>query len=111
MILLRLMTEPGIGLPMTWQSLAAGALPPVVATRADGVPNTPAEWRVLGEYFKYADEELVEKELARRPSVFRDFVCSFLHCTDELADPLLHPPVRPAQTPHELRTNRKLSPT
>lgn len=96
MVVLRLMTEPGIGLPMTWQSLAAGTLPSVIVTRADGVPVTPAEWRVIGEYLKYADEELDEEE-TRRPSVFRDFVCGLLHGTEEMEDPILHPPVRPAQ--------------
>jgi hypothetical protein len=33
-----------------------------------------------------------DEELSRRPSVFRDFVCSFLHRTDETENSVLHPP-------------------
>lgn len=81
MVLLRLMMEPGIGLPMTWQSVSAGAMPAVVVTRADGLAFTEMEWRVLCEYIQYVDEELLEEE-APKASVFCDFIRSYLRNTN-----------------------------
>jgi len=94
LLALRLMTEPGIGLPMTWQSVATnstGALPPMLVTRADGVPFREAEWQVLAEYVQFADEELEEQQ-ARKPSVFANFVCSHLLRIGDGAESLFHPP-------------------
>jgi hypothetical protein len=63
MYVYRLMTTPGLGLPITWNQNGEGTkLPPVLACRSDGVPFTPADWACLCEFHEYLDEKYVRGE-------------------------------------------------
>ena len=43
----KLMTTPGLGLPLTWNQNGAGTrLPPILACRSDGQPFTTQDWQV-----------------------------------------------------------------
>ena len=45
MYVYKLMTTPGLGLPLTWNQNGAGTkLPPVLACRSDGIPFTKDDW-------------------------------------------------------------------
>ena len=63
MYVYKLMTTPGLGLPLTWNQNGSGTkLPPVLACRSDGVPFTQDDWACLCEFHEYLDENYVEKE-------------------------------------------------
>ena len=59
----KLMTTPGLGLPLTWNQNGDGTkLPPVLACRSDGVSFSENDWSCLCEFFEYLDENYVEGE-------------------------------------------------
>jgi len=59
----KLMTTPGLGLPLTWNQNGAGTkLPPILAARSDGVPFTRHDWACLNEFHEYLDENYVLEE-------------------------------------------------
>ena len=63
MYVYKLMTTPGLGLPITWNQNGAGTkLPPVLACRSDGVPFTEDDWSALCEFHEYLDENYVQEE-------------------------------------------------
>ena len=63
MYIYKLMTTPGLGLPLTWNQNGAGTpLPPVLACRSDGVPFTQDDWACLCEFHEYLDENYVAEE-------------------------------------------------
>lgn len=63
MYVYKLMTTPGLGLPLTWNQNGAGTkLPPVLVARSDGVPFTQDDWACLVEFHEWLDENYVDKE-------------------------------------------------
>mmetsp|Transcript_11220 Transcript_11220/g.22683 ORF Transcript_11220/g.22683 Transcript_11220/m.22683 type:complete len:399 (-) Transcript_11220:418-1614(-) len=59
----KLMTTPGLGLPLTWNQNGTGTrLPPILACRSDGLPFTSDDWMCLCEFQEYLDENYVAKE-------------------------------------------------
>lgn len=63
MYMYKLMTTPGMGLPLTWHSNGAGTkLPPVLACRSDGVAFTRDDWMCLCEFHEYLDENYAAEE-------------------------------------------------
>ena len=63
MYVYKLMTTPGLGLPLTWNQNGEGTkLPPVLACRSDGQPFTRADWMCLCEFHEYLDENYVSQE-------------------------------------------------
>jgi hypothetical protein len=59
----KLMTTPGLGLPLTWNQNGTGTrLPPILACRSDGQPFTSDDWACLCEFQEYLDENYVLKE-------------------------------------------------
>jgi len=59
----KLMTTPGLGLPLTWNQNGSGTkLPPILACRSDGQPFTSDDWMCLCEFQEYLDENYVAKE-------------------------------------------------
>lgn len=58
LVLNRLMSTPGIGLPLAWQTGGpSAALPPVLLARGDGVPFGRNEFECLKEFFVELDHE------------------------------------------------------
>ena len=63
MYVYKLMTTPGLGLPLTWnQHGPQTRLPPVLACRSDGLPFTPDDWACLCEFQEYLDETQMAQE-------------------------------------------------
>lgn len=63
MYVYKLMTTPGLGLPITWNQNGAGTpLPPIAVCRSDGEPFTWQDWACLCEFHEYLDENYVAKE-------------------------------------------------
>jgi len=63
MYVYKLMTTPGLGLPLTWNQNGAGTpLPPIAVCRSDGEPFTSQDWACLCEFHEYLDENYVAKE-------------------------------------------------
>jgi len=59
----KLMTTPGLGLPLTWNQNGAGTrLPPILACRSDGQPFTTQDWQCLCEFHEYLDENYAPQE-------------------------------------------------
>ena len=59
----KLMTTPGLGLPLHWNQNGQGTrLPPILACRSDGEPFTKQDWACLCEFHEYLDENYVAKE-------------------------------------------------
>ena len=59
----KLMTTPGMGLPLTWNQNGAGTkLPPILACRSDGEAFTEMDWSCLCEFHEYLDENHVPQE-------------------------------------------------
>lgn len=57
MYVYKLMTTPGLGLPLTWNQNGAGTpLPPLLVCRSDGEPFTHQDWACLCEFHEYLDE-------------------------------------------------------
>jgi len=71
----RMMTEPGIGLPMTWQGTGE-TLAPLLVVRPDGVPFLEQDWRVFVDYIEYLHTEVFEdeQEAETLPSAFVRFI-------------------------------------
>lgn len=63
MYVYKLMTTPGMGLPLTWNQNGVGTkVPPVLAVRSDGLPFTRADWSCLCEFHEYLDESYAAQE-------------------------------------------------
>ena len=63
MYIYKLMTTPGLGLPLTWNQNGAGTpLPPIAVARSDGEPFTTQDWTCLCEFHEYLDENYVARE-------------------------------------------------
>ena len=63
MYVYKLMTTPGLGLPLTWNQNGSGTpLPPILVCRSDGEPFTSQDWACLCEFHEYLDENYVAKE-------------------------------------------------
>jgi hypothetical protein len=56
----KLMSTPGLGLPLTWNQNGAGTpLPPILACRSDGQPFTHQDWACLCEFHEYLEDNYV----------------------------------------------------
>ena len=63
MYIYKVMTTPGLGLPIHWNQNGVGTkLPPVQVCRSDGVPFTTHDWACLCEFHEYLDENYVLQE-------------------------------------------------
>ena len=63
MYVYKIMTTPGLGLPITWNQNGAGTpLPPVLACRSDGLPFGKCDWACLCEFHEYLDENYTLQE-------------------------------------------------
>mmetsp|Transcript_22978 Transcript_22978/g.58470 ORF Transcript_22978/g.58470 Transcript_22978/m.58470 type:complete len:303 (+) Transcript_22978:103-1011(+) len=63
MFVYKLMTTPGLGLPITWNQNGAGTpVPPIAVCRSDGEPFTSQDWACLCEFYEHLDENYVHKE-------------------------------------------------
>ena len=63
MYVYKLMTTPGLGLPLTWNQNDPGTpLPPILACRSDGQPFSRHEWRCLCEFDEYLQEIAAPEE-------------------------------------------------
>ena len=82
LVLNRLMSTPGIGLPLAWQTGGPSApLPPVLLARGDGVPFGASDFECLKEFFVELDHEvpLDRHERMYQPGEFRQWVSHWTH--------------------------------
>jgi len=101
MYVYKLMTTPGLGLPLMWNQNGAGTkLPPVFACRSDGVPFTAHDWACLCEFHEYLDENYAPTEHLwyTNKKEFKTWVQIFVRgacCKRETEDPAAFTEIAP----------------
>jgi len=75
-LVMKLITEPGIGIPLHWNVSDQGVLPPIMVARPDGVKFGEQDWNVLIEFHDELAEEFFDDEQLDQctPSKFARFV-------------------------------------